>query len=112
MSGRLWLRSPFESLRVSGKGCWTFRAPFESLRVSGKGCVALLERALDGDGALQDPGGGGEGGHEAVAHGLDLGAAVGRQRFASGALVLSHDLACFGVAEALGECGGAFDIGE
>src|SRR3989304_1459741 len=95
MSGRLWLRSPFESLRVSGKGC-----------------VALLERALDGDGALQGFGGGGEGGHEGGAPGLCLGAAVGRQRFASGALVLSHDLACFGVAEALGEGGGAFDVGK
>src|SRR3989337_1817194 len=39
--------------------------------------VAGGEGPLDGDGAVQGAAGGGEAGHEAVAHGLHLGAAVG-----------------------------------
>src|SRR3989304_1827480 len=67
MSGRLWLRSPFESLRTSGKGC-----------------VPLAEPALDGDGALQGLRRRPEGGHETVAHCLHLGAAVGATAAAPG----------------------------
>src|SRR3989337_1249973 len=95
MSGRLWLRSPFESLRVSGKRC-----------------VPLLERPLHGDGALQRARGGAERGHETVAHRLHLRAAVGGEALADDALMLAEEFAGLGVAEALGEGGGALDVGE
>src|SRR3972149_1842229 len=95
MSGRLWLRSPFESLRMSGKG----RVP-------------LREGALHGDGALQRAPGGAERGHEAVAHRLRPGAAVGGEALPDDALMLAEEFAGLGVAEALGEGGGALDVGE
>src|SRR3990170_5405623 len=44
--------------------------------------VPLNDRPLDGDGALQRPRGGGEGGHDTVAGVLDLPAAVGLQGIA------------------------------
>src|SRR2546428_13119156 len=68
----------------------------------------LLQR----DGAFRGAGGGGEPDHEAVAHGFDLGAAVGGERFAGDALVLAEDGAGGLVAEALVEGSGAFDISE
>ena len=100
MSGRLWLRSPFDP-----------STPLR-IRVSGKGGISFIERALYGDGALQSPHRRGERGHEAVAHRLHLGAAVGAEALAGDALVLPQDLARLRVAQALGEGGGAFDVGE
>src|SRR3990172_6336695 len=95
MSGRLWLRSPFESLRVSGKR-----------RVAGG------EGLLDGDGALEGARGGREGGHDAVAGVLDLGAAVGLEGVADDGVVAAEELLRAVVAEALGEGGGALHVGE
>src|SRR3990170_4208593 len=74
--------------------------------------VAFSERPLDGGGALQRLHRRPERGHEAVAHGLDLGAAVVAEAVADDALVLAQDLAGLRVAEALGHRRGAFDVGE
>jgi len=67
---------------------------------------------LHGDGGVEGAGSRGEAGHEAVAHGLDLGAAVCAQGVAGQALVLAQDVAGLGVAEVVGEVGGGFDVGE
>src|SRR3990172_811364 len=72
----------------------------------------LLPRLLDGDGALQRPRRRAERRHEAVAHRLHLEAAVCGERLADDALVLAQHLPRPGVAEALGEDGGAFDVRE
>src|SRR3990172_6915220 len=95
MSGRLWLRSPFESLRVSGK-----------VRIS------FIERPLDGDGALQRLRRRAKRGHEAVAHGLHLRATVRLQRLPHDALVLAQPLPRPGIAEALCHGRGALDVRE
>src|SRR3990170_730987 len=78
----------------------------------GRRLVTRGERSLKGGCALQGARCGAEGGHEAVAHRLDLGAAVGRQGLAGQALVLAHQFAGAGVAEALSEGGGALDVGK
>src|SRR3989304_6131410 len=65
MSGRLWLRSPFD--RLSPR-----RVAFGD-RVSGKRCVPLRDGLLHVDGAADAVLDVVEGGHEAVTHGLDLG---------------------------------------
>src|SRR3990172_13232181 len=74
--------------------------------------VPLLERRLDGNGALQRLRRRGERGHEAVAHGLDLGAAVGAQALAGDALVLPQHLPRLFIAQPLGEGCGALDVSE
>ena len=68
--------------------------------------------ALEGDGALDGFGDGAEGGHEAVAHRLDFGAAVCFQDFAGDALVLTEDVAAALVAEAGHHLGVADEVGE
>ena len=84
MSGRFFLRSPFESLRVSGQG----RIP-------------LRERALQRDGALHRSGDRPKRGHEAVAHRLHLRPAVRLQHLARDPLVLAQHLAPLLVAAGL-----------
>src|SRR5262249_55950498 len=86
--------------------------PRPPLRLYGEGERDLVCGFLEGDGALDGLLGAAEGGHEAVAHGFDFGAAVGREGFAGKALVLAQDVAAFGVAEALHHCRVGFDVGE
>src|SRR3990172_4835247 len=74
--------------------------------------VPLREGALHGDGALQRLRRRAERRHESVTHRLHLGAAVGGERLADDAFVLAQHLPRPGVAEALGEGGGAFDVRE
>src|SRR3990172_10443113 len=74
--------------------------------------VPLLERPLDGNGALQDPRRRAERRHEAVTHSLHLGAAVSGEALPDDALVLAEEFAGLGVAEAMGQGGGALDVGE
>src|SRR3989304_78143 len=95
MSGRLWLRSPFDRLRVS-----------EKLRVAGG------EGLLDGDGAFEGLAGGGEGGHDAVAGVLDLGAAVGLEGLADDGGVGAARFLGGGIAEALSQGCGALHVRE
>ena len=70
------------------------------------------ERLLHGDGALEGAGGRIEGGHEAVAQGLRLGAGEGGEGAPGDALVLAEDVAGTFVAEALREGRRAFHVGE
>src|SRR3972149_11574943 len=74
--------------------------------------IAFIERPLDGDGALQRLHRRPERRHEAVAHGLDLGAAVGAEALAGDALVLAQDLSRLGVGPALGHRRGALYVSE
>src|SRR3990172_9132731 len=74
--------------------------------------VPLLERPLDGNGTLQRLGRRAERRHEAVAHGLDLAAAVRLQTVARDALVLAEHHPRLLVPEPLGEGCGAFDVRE
>ena len=74
--------------------------------------LALGEGALQGDGALDGFGDAAERGHEAVAHRLDLGAAVRLQHFARDPLVLAEDGAAAFVAEAGHHLGVADEVGE
>src|SRR3972149_3059320 len=134
MSGRLWLRSPFESLRVSGKSCRLSprRVAFGD-RVSGRGCrpgrgaarcargrgkrrpyitVALSEGPLDVDGTLQRLAGALEGEHEAVALALYLEAAVGLPLLAHDGVVLPQQLQPALVAEPVVHGRRALDVAE
>ncbi len=55
---------------------------------------------------------GGEGGHEAIAGVLDLGATVGLEGIADDAVVGAQHLLGLGIAQALGEGGRALHVGE
>ncbi len=74
--------------------------------------VVLGESTLDGDGAFQGAARRSEGGHDAVAGVLDLGAAVGLQGVADDAVVRPQHLLGLGVAQALGEGSGALHVRE
>src|SRR5439155_10092064 len=74
--------------------------------------ISLSERPLECNRTLYRAGGGGEPGHEAVAHRFHLGAAVRVERLAGQALMLAQHLPRAFVAQPLVERGGAFDVGE
>ena len=72
----------------------------------------LRKGLLHGNGTLQRAGGRGEGDHEAVAHRLQLRAAVRLKRVAHDALLDAEQLPRLGVAKALCQCGRLLHIGE
>src|SRR3990172_6540066 len=99
MSGRCWLRLPFDSA-------------FGRLRVSGKRRIALSEGALDVDGALKRPPRRLERQHEAVALALHLEAAVRIHLLPHDGVVPPQDLQPLLVAEAFVDGGRSLDVAE
>src|SRR3989304_5388850 len=104
MSGRLWLRSPFD--RLSPR-----RVAFGD-RVSGKRCVPLRDGLMHVDGAADAVLDVVEGCHEAVPHGLDLGAVVASDLLAKDAIVLPQEVLGGLIAKGLRQLCGADNVGE
>src|ERR1044071_4602254 len=69
-----------------------------------------VERPLECDSAIEGGGHRGERGHEAVAHGFDLGPTVLLERVARNALVLAENVAALRVAETVHHLGVAHDV--
>src|SRR3989337_1495664 len=93
-------------------GMLSLRSPFDRLRVSGKGRIPLLERALNADGAGKGLARRAAGHHEAIAHGLYFAAAVLLHLLPHELLVGPQDIPRGLIAPTGGQAGGANDVRE